>query len=192
MARYAKGHKGETRARIIELASKRFRKEGIDGVGVATLMADAGLTNGGFYAHFASKEELIKEAVLHGLGKLPGEATWEGEPDLPQLIRDYLSTKHRTDAASGCAMAALSGDLARRPAESRQAIEEKGMGLLRHIADGLPASVAAEERMPRAIAVFSHMLGTLQMARFVPDAEASEAILARGREEAMRIAGFAS
>ena len=153
-------------------------------------MAEAGLTNGGFYAHFASKEELIKEAVIHALGKLPGETTWEDEPDLPQLIRDYLSTKHRTDPAGGCAMAALSSDLSRRPAESRHAIEERGMALLEHIAAGLPGAIAAEERIPRAIAVFSQMLGALQMARFVPDPAVSEAILARGRAEAMRIAGF--
>lgn len=193
MARYEKGRKGETRRQIVDIASKRFRADGIDGVGIASLMADAGLTNGGFYAHFASKEELVKEAVVHALTEMPGEPARtlaEDVHDLPAFIGRYLSDTHRKNPAAGCAVAALSPDLMRRPAASRAAFQDAAMATIERIASGLPHTVDAAERMPRAIAVFSHAVGTLQMARFVLDDALSEAILARGKEEALRIAGF--
>ncbi len=193
MARYEKGRKGETRRHIVALASKRFRADGIDGVGIASLMAEAGLTNGGFYAHFASKEDLIKEAIVHALAEMPGEPTHrltEDGHDLPAFINRYLSNEHRKNPGAGCALAALSPELARRPSESRAAFQEEGMAIIKRIASGLPDTIEAAERMPRAIAVFSHLVGTLQMARFVQEETLSAAILARGRVEALRIAGL--
>ena len=193
MARYEKSRKGETRRRIVELASKRFRADGVDGVGVATLMADAGLTNGGFYAHFTSKEELVKEAVLHALAEMPGEVKREAgdeTTDLPAFIDRYLSKTHRDNPAAGCAVAALSPELTRRPPDSRAAFRDGGMATIERIAAGLAPTIEGTERRSRAFAVFSHLLGTLQMARFVVDGPVSEEILARGRDEALRIAGF--
>ena len=193
MARYEKGRKGETRRQIIEIASKRFRADGIDGVGIASLMAEAGLTNGGFYAHFASKEDLVREAVVHALVEMPGEPARtlaEDAHDLPAFVRRYLSTAHRDNPAGGCAVAALSPDLMRRPAASRVAFQTEGMATIERIASGLPGTIASNERLPRAFAIFSHLLGTLQMSRFVLDAAMSEAILARGHDEALRLADF--
>ncbi len=193
MARYEKGRKGETRRHIIELASKRLRAEGVDGVGVATLMGDAGLTNGGFYAHFASKEELVKEAVVHALSEgagWPTGASGEAGVDLRAFIERYLSPSHRDHPEAGCALAAMSPDLIRRPLASRAAFQQEGMAMIDRIAAGLPSAIEEPARRPRAFAVFSHLLGTLQLARFVTDAHMSEAILARGRAEAMRLAGF--
>ena len=195
MARYEKGRKGETRRQIIDIASKRFRAEGIDGVGIASIMAEAGLTNGGFYAHFESKEDLVREAIVQALVEMPGEPARtlaEDAHDLPAFINRYLSSSHREKPAAGCAVAALSPDLIRRPVASRLAFQDEGMATIERIASGLPNNVEAEERMPRAFAVFSHILGTLQMARFVLDDALSEAILSRGRDEALRIAGFNS
>jgi TetR/AcrR family transcriptional repressor of nem operon len=193
MSRYEKGRKGETRRHIIEVASKRFRADGVDAVGVASLMADAGLTNGGFYAHFTSKEDLIKEAVVSALADMPGDPGRKIEDkatDLPSFIDRYLSRGHRDRPSAGCAVAALSPELTRRPPASRAAFQEKGMRIIERIASGLPDHVGDADRLPRALAVFSHLVGTLQMARFMMDTELSEAILLRGRLEARRIAGF--
>ena len=194
MARYEKGRKGETRRRIVELASRRFRAEGVDGVGIASLMADAGLTNGGFYAHFASKEELIKEAILHAMSEVPAEASrlrTDAAYDLPTFIADYLSVEHRDHPETGCVMAALSPELTRRPAASRGAFQDESAATIDHIASALPSSVQNDDRIPRAIAVMSHLLGTLQVARLTVDRTLSAAILERGRSDALRLAGYA-
>jgi TetR/AcrR family transcriptional repressor of nem operon len=193
MARYEKGHKGETRRRIVELAARRFRAEGVDGVGIAKLMTNAGLTNGGFYAHFASKEELVKEAVVYALaerrGGLAADAV-KGVCDVPAFIDRYLSGTHRDHPEAGCAIAAMLPDLTRCPPASRIAFNEESKATLDYIAAGLPKSIDDNDRQPRAIAVFSHLLGTIQLARFVTEATLSDAILMRGRAEAKRLAGF--
>ena len=193
MARYEKGRKGETRARIVELASRRFRADGVDGVGIATLMADAGLTNGGFYAHFDSKEQLVKEAVLLALSEMPGEPARkvdDGTYDLAAFVDRYLSSAHRDHPEQGCAVAALSSDLMRRPAASRSAFQLEALATIDRIAAGLPAFVRPDDRRQLAFAVFAHLLGTIQMARLITDGPTSDAILARGRCEALRLAGY--
>ena len=193
MARYEKGHKGATRRRIIELAARRFRAEGVDGVGIAKLMTDAGLTNGGFYAHFASKEELVKEAVVHALAEMPARFAADaakGACDVPAYIDRYLSSTHRDHPEAGCAIAAMLPDLTRSPPASRVAFNEEAEATRDYIAAGLPGSIEKEERQPRALAVLAHLIGTLQLARFVTEATLSDAILLRGRAEAKRLAGF--
>src|SRR5437870_7130413 len=107
--RYGAEHKQATRRRIIEAAGRRFKQDGIDGSGIATLMSDAGLTNGAFYAHFASKDDLVAHAVadqLRGqhdvLTSLPS-----GRAALKDYIRGYLSAQHRDDPGTGCPNAAL-------------------------------------------------------------------------------------
>src|SRR6266508_1380213 len=109
VVRYRKEHKQATKRRIIETAGRRFKRDGIDGSGIAALMADAGLTNGAFYAHFASKEDLVASVVQEelrlqsvNLGMLaPGVAGVE------QLVRAYLSPEHRDHREAGCPSAAL-------------------------------------------------------------------------------------
>ena len=117
MARYGKDHKRLARERIIEAAGRRFKSDGIDGSGVATLMKDAGLTNGAFYGHFDSKEDLVstalgeelrsQRAILGGLE--PGRA------GLEQFIRVYLSVEHRDDVGGGCPSAALLDEIGAAP-----------------------------------------------------------------------------
>src|SRR5438132_7935702 len=104
MARYSSEHKQETRQRIIETASRRFKQDGIDGSGVATLMADAGLTNGAFYAHFESKDDLVAKVVADQLrnqaetfGALP-----PGRAGLEEFLGAYLSPQHRDNPRDGC------------------------------------------------------------------------------------------
>ena len=107
--RYSKDQKQATRARILQAAGRRFKQDGIDGAGVATLMSDAGLTNGGFYAHFSSKEDLVANVLAdqlraqrHSFDDQPSDR--EG---LEAFVRSYLSPEHRDQSADGCPSAAL-------------------------------------------------------------------------------------
>ena len=107
--RYGKERKQETRRRIIQTAGRRFKRDGIDGSGIATLMSDAGLTNGAFYAHFASKEDLVANVLAEQL-RVQRESFRAAPSDragLESLIRAYLSPEHRDQSADGCPSAAL-------------------------------------------------------------------------------------
>src|ERR687897_1862107 len=115
MARYGKDHKQATRRRIVEAAGRRLKRDGIDGSGVATLMADAGLTNGAFYAHFASKEDLVTTAVADELRTQSENlgAVAPGRGGVEQLVRAYLSPEHRDNPEDGCPSAALLDEIGR-------------------------------------------------------------------------------
>src|SRR5437870_10106638 len=109
MARYGKEHKQATKRRIVEAAGRRLKRDGIDGSGVARLMADAGLTNGAFYAHFESKEDLVANALVEQLRE-QRESFSAQPPDrtgLEQIVRAYLSVEHRDNPQCGCVSAAL-------------------------------------------------------------------------------------
>ena len=115
MARYDVEHKGETRRRIVETAGRRLKQDGIDGSGIAALMSDAGLTNGAFYAHFESKDDLVASVVADQLraqravlSSLPA-----GQGALEEFIRDYLSPRHRDQPSTGCPSAALLDEIGR-------------------------------------------------------------------------------
>ena len=115
MARYDKEHKEATRRRIIETAGRRFKQDGIDGSGIATLMGDAGLTNGAFYAHFDSKDDLVATVVGEELGRQAaafGELP-PGRAGLEEFVRWYLSRDHRDHRDTGCPSAALLDEIGR-------------------------------------------------------------------------------
>src|SRR5215213_10079075 len=118
MARYGKEHKDITRRRIIDAASKRFKQDGFDGAGVATLMADAGLTNGAFYAHFDSKEDLVANALAEQLREQ--RERFRAQP-VQQIVRGYLSVEHRDDPEGGCPSAALLDEIARSTDATKRA-----------------------------------------------------------------------
>jgi TetR/AcrR family transcriptional repressor of nem operon len=187
MARYEKGHKEETRRRVVEIAAERFRSDGIERVGVASLMADAGLTHGGFYAHFPSKEALVKEAVLFALNETPTSGL-----DLRSFIETYLSPEHRDGAAKGCAVAALGPEMARRPRSTRNAFGKAIQRQAAHIASGLPEAAAPESNIAIAWEVYAQIIGCLQLSRIVSDKKLSGSLLSRGRMNALRMAGLDS
>src|SRR5690242_6099724 len=115
VARYDKEHKQVTRQRILQTAGRRLKQDGIDGSGVATLMADAGLTNGAFYAHFKSKDDLVANVVADQL-RAQAEAfraLSPGRAGLEEFLRDYLSPQHRDNPGSGCTSAALLDEIGR-------------------------------------------------------------------------------
>jgi AcrR family transcriptional regulator len=126
MARSAAERKAETRRRIIETASERFKQDGIDGSGIATLMSDAGLTNGAFYAHFSSKGDLVANVVADqlraqrdSLSSLPS-----GRDALEAFVREYLSPRHRDHPGTGCPNAALLDEIGRCDDAVRDAYTE--------------------------------------------------------------------
>src|ERR1700751_5570290 len=110
--RYEKGHKDTTRQRIVEVASRQFREHGLAAVGIAGIMSDAGLTNGAFYAHFDSKEDLVREVLSHAgfRNKLKAAESGAG---LQSAIRGYFSGRHRDNPGGGCPTLALVAAIAR-------------------------------------------------------------------------------
>ena len=140
MARYGSEHKQATRQRIVETAGRRFKQDGIDGSGISTLMKDADLTNGAFYAHFPSKEDLVTAVVSAQLAeqsvKFEAQAAEPG--GLERIVREYLTLDHRDDRECGCPSAALLDEIDRCPDATRQAYTA---GLL-SLVDGIAAHVA--------------------------------------------------
>jgi TetR/AcrR family transcriptional repressor of nem operon len=186
--RYSKGHKQATRQRILEAAGRRFKQDGIDGAGVATLMSDAGLTNGAFYAHFESKDDLVANVLADQLRAQRHSVDAE-PPDragLEAFIRAYLSPEHRDQCADGCPSAALLEEIARRPAATRQVFTDELMGVIDDIASRLDPTHVDAARTD-ALTLFGFMVGTLQLARALTDRDLSDQILARGVATALKL-----
>lgn len=192
--RYEKGHKEETRRRIVESAARRFRKDGIEATGIAGLMAEAGLTHGGFYAHFPSKDDLVRSAVDTAMkgtvadhAAAAAAARDEGGDGLEIIVRRYLSRAHRDQPETGCAIASLAAELARSPAQTRAALAQDADELIALIASELSDPGATDARS-RAAMVLALMVGALQLARTTPDEAASDALLSAGRKAALALA----
>ncbi|MBU6449053.1 MAG: TetR/AcrR family transcriptional regulator [Rhodospirillales bacterium] len=185
--RFAKGHKEQTKQRIIETAATKFRRDGVAATGIAGLMAEAGLTHGGFYAHFSSKEDLVSQALAAALDQNAARRTHES---VEALIRRYLCPAHRDTPEQGCATAALVSEIARHEPETRATFTARLRTQLAQITSALPPETdeAARERL--AIGLFGVMLGCLQMARAVNDPAFSDKILESGVEAARKLAGL--
>ena len=186
--RYSTDHKQATRQRIIEAAGRRFKQDGIDGAGVAAVMSDAGLTNGAFYAHFTSKEDLVADVLADQLRAQ--RKSFDAQPPdrrgLEAFIRSYLSPQHRDQCADGCPSAALLDEIARRPAATKQVFTVELMGVIDDIASRLDPTDAEAARTD-ALTLFGLMLGTLQLARALTDRDLSDQLLARSVEKAMKL-----
>lgn len=188
--RYSQDHKQATRQRILEAAGRRFKQDGIDGAGVATLMSDAGLTNGAFYAHFSSKEDLVANVLADQLRAQRQSfhdqpSNWAG---LEAFVRSYLSPQHRDESADGCPSAALLDEIARRPNKTRDVFTSEVMGVVDDIASRFHATDAEAARAD-ALTVFGLMLGTVQLARTLTDRKLSDRLLAQGAETALKMLG---
>jgi TetR/AcrR family transcriptional repressor of nem operon len=186
--RYGKDQKEATRRRILEVAGRRFKEDGIDGAGVAAVMSDAGLTNGAFYGHFTSKEDLVANVLADQLRTQRDgfDAQPAGRAGLEVIIRAYLSPQHRDHCADGCPSAALLDEIARRPAATRQVFCAELMGVIDDIAARLDPTDAEASRAD-ALTVFGLLIGTLQLARALTDRDLSDQLLARGVETALKL-----
>jgi TetR/AcrR family transcriptional regulator, transcriptional repressor for nem operon len=183
--RYEKGHRDATRERIIEVASRQFRENGVAAVGLAGIMSDAGLTNGAFYTHFESKEDLVQAVVSSTLHRR--ETALQTASGLEAMIRDYLSPKHRDGAGRGCPTAALVAEIARHPTTTRDAFTTKVSRFVELIAAQLQAGSAGERRR-NALAIYGMMVGSLQLARAVNDKSFSDEILESAVSAALALA----
>jgi TetR/AcrR family transcriptional regulator, transcriptional repressor for nem operon len=184
--RYDKEHKEATRQRIIETAGRRFKTDGFDGSGVATLMADAGLTNGAFYAHFESKDDLVATVVGEQLTRQAEtmKALAPGRDGLAQFIREYLTAKHRDNPGLGCPSAALLDEIGRSGDETKQAYTTGTKAIVEEIVLRLgPGDRKASRRT--ALALFSLLVGTMQLSRAISDRKFSDQVLAQGRLTAL-------
>jgi TetR/AcrR family transcriptional regulator, transcriptional repressor for nem operon len=186
--RYSKGHKQATRQRIVEVAGRRFKRDGIDGAGVATLMSDAGLTNGAFYAHFESKEDLVANVLADQLRAQ--RQSFDAQPSdragLEAFIRSYLAPEHRDQCAEGCPSAALLDEIGRRSDATRQVFTDELMAVIDDIALRLDPT-RGEAARTDALTIFGLMVGILQLARALTDRDLSDQLLARGVETALRL-----
>ena len=186
--RYGKDQKQATRRRIVQAAGRRFKQDGIDGAGVATVMSDAGLTNGAFYHHFTSKEDLVANVLADQLRaqRQSFQAQPEDRSGLEAIIRSYLSPQHRDQYADGCPSAALLDEIDRRPAATKQVFTDELLGIADDIAARLDPS-DPEAARTHALAIFGFMIGTLQLARALTDRDLSDQLLARGVETALKL-----
>jgi TetR/AcrR family transcriptional regulator, transcriptional repressor for nem operon len=186
--RYGKEHKQATRQRIIEAAGRRLKSDGIDGSGVATLMADAGLTNGAFYAHFASKEDLVATAVADQL-RTQSESlrtVAPGRAGVEQLVRAYLSAEHRDSPEDGCPAAALLDEIGRCADATKQAFTDGALAFIDDIAARLSPH---DPRSARAttLSVYALMVGTLQLSRALADRQLADEVLEHGIHNALAL-----
>lgn len=184
--RYSKEHKQETHARIVKKASVRLREKGAHGIGVADLMKEAGLTHGGFYAHFDSREALVIEAFAYAMDR--STERWrkiaeQTAPDkrLATIVESYLTSVHRDDPGHGCAVPTLGAEIARESPKTRKAFAAKLEQMIDMMADQV-LDVPRKAARKQAIAALATMMGTLVLSRIAGNGEVSDEILGAGRE----------
>jgi TetR/AcrR family transcriptional repressor of nem operon len=191
--RYSKEHKFQTHARIVKRASVKLREKGAHGIGVADLMKDAGLTHGGFYAHFDSREALVIEAFTHAMDrsterwrKLSNETPVEKR--LSTVVNAYLAPTHRDDPGHGCAVPTLGAEIARESAKTRRVFSGRMEQMIDMLADQFH-DVPRKTARKRATAALATMMGSLVMARVAGSDELSDEILKSGRDAVLGRAG---
>jgi len=188
--RYAKGHKDSSHERILKVAARKFRRQGIAATGMTGIMSEAGLTNGGFYSHFGSKSDLVRKGLERALDEqlrrlsetdvVPGE--------LSALIRSYLSAEHRDRPDVGCASAALLPEIGRQPRSVRKAYTARLREIIEQLKRRLPRKTSNRAAQEAAIGIFAVLVGSLQLARAAEDSSMSDARLAAGIRAAIALA----
>jgi TetR/AcrR family transcriptional repressor of nem operon len=185
MARYGKEHKQTTRRRIVDAAGRRLKRDGIDGSGIATLMADAGLTNGAFYAHFDSKDDLVANALAEQLREQRDRLSAQS---VEQIVSAYLAIQHRDDREGGCPSAALLDEIGRATDATKRVYTD---GLL-NVIDDLAARLASHDPSSvrvKTLSVFALLIGTLQVSRALADRQLADEILEQGIQNALALLG---
>ena len=190
--RYKAEHKDETRTKVLRAAATAMRVHGPDGVGVADIMRSAGLTHGGFYAHFRNKDELVAQAVTQmftDAGRRWDRATADLPPQqaLATYIDAYLATAHRDDVSRGCPLTCVAMDLSRQTGAARAAFDEGVAGLLARLTGWLPPEADAKNL---AASLITEMVGAVTLSRAVSDPALSNRILHNARTSVRARAGL--
>lgn len=165
----------EHRARILEAAGRLFREKGFEAVTVAEVMKAAGLTHGGFYGHFASKDDLVAQALSHAL-----EASLGKTADPRAFIDDYLSAKHRDNPGSGCPTAGLAAETRHEGAAAQAAMTAGLRQQIDGLSRALPGETDADKRR-KAIGSWAAMVGAVILSRAVDDPALSDEVLGETR-----------
>lgn len=191
--RYPDSHKEETRARVVKAAAAAVRAKGPDGVGVAEIMKEAGLTHGGFYAHFPSKEALVAAAVGEAFdqgrrrfGRLTGGLT--GLDALGAFVDSYVSMEHRAAPERGCPVATIASDLPRQGPAVRAVFDVGVSKLIGRVAHWLPGDVADREGL--ASSLVAEMAGVVSLSRAVSDDAMAARFLDQSRRRIRARAGL--
>lgn len=190
--RYDAEHKQKTRQRVLDEAAKAIREQGPHRLGVAGIMARAGLTHGGFYAHFPSKEAFVSEAIAHMFEAAPRLEAVEGQSPREALVGYidlYLSRRHRDTRAGGCPLPYLAVDAPRLSEASRERYARGVANLTERIAEHLVA-LGREHPQDEASSVLAELVGAMTLARAEPDPNRSDAILERSRAHLKRRLGL--
>jgi len=176
--------KSRTHAKILKVAAKRFRELGLDGIGVADVMKQAGVTVGAFYKHFKSRDELVVEALGTAFKDIDA---WEKHAEtLPQLLESYLTEAHRDGPGAGCAMGALLGDMSRASKSAKTVYTARIKHSLAVTAGLLPSEENADKR-GRALLILSSLLGAINLSRAVSDPTLSREILDQVRRQLVEL-----
>jgi TetR/AcrR family transcriptional regulator, transcriptional repressor for nem operon len=183
--RYSDGHKQETRAKVLKAAAHAVRAKGPDGVAVGEVMAEAGLTHGGFYAHFANKEALIVAAIEEAFDESRRRfaALTEGlgpQAAMAAFVDAYVSTAHRQSRARGCPVTALASELPRQPEAVRAAFDAGLRSMIARIARWLPETEVDREGL--AASLMAEMAGAVTLSRAMADDDLADQLLAGCRE----------
>jgi TetR/AcrR family transcriptional repressor of nem operon len=188
--RYRPEHKGEIHQKIVKDASRRIRTEGLTGAAVSTVMRDTGLTHGGFYKHFGSKDQLVMESLSEAFGEMADRLAQAGEQSQPgtawkAIVKAYLSPEHCDHAECGCPLAALAPELARADATMKAQILGEMTKYKNRMLPFMPGRRTADKE--RAFfAIFSTMVGTIEMARVLPEPAMRAKVLATARDFLLR------
>ena len=179
--RYEPDHKQRTHWRIVESAARQFRAEGMNGPGVAKLMRASGLTHGGFYKHFASKDELFAEAIDESVREIGSRLTdWAshagGGESWKEIVSKYLSIEHCEHPGMGCPIAALAPDIARAPGSLRKKIRGSMEAYKKQSVDFMPGR-DIEEKQKKFVLIFTAMVGAMSVARTMSDKAEKEELL---------------
>lgn len=184
--RYSAKHKAQTHAKLLKKAAEHFRGQGLQGTGIAKLMGRMGLTHGGFYGHFANKNDLVAatlaemfaESVQHMKNAVAGAAKGE---EVGAIVNSYLSAEHRDHPEQGCLLPVLAPEIAHQPLSVRKAYTRGFNEQVGKLAQFMPGEDEAGRR-ERARVLMAGMAGTMMFARAVSDRELSDQILAHGRD----------
>lgn len=178
--RYSEDHKAKTHQRIIEEAALRFRRDGVGATGLQPLMKALGLTHGGFYAHFKSKDELVETALQHAAQEQDKTIALmtQGETPLQSLIKGYLSTQHRNNPGAGCPLPTMSAELGQR-GEASEATDS----LVRNLQGLIEKYLPGEDVSDESVLMLSAMVGALLLSRSVKDPQLADRLLKTTRAQ---------
>jgi TetR/AcrR family transcriptional repressor of nem operon len=188
--RYEPEHKKQTRDRIVRNAARKLRAEGMSGPGVASVMKASGLTVGGFYKHFRSKDELLADAIAMGFSEFGGKAhallkNVPRQDWWKEIVRWYLSPEHCDHPDTGCPVASLAPDIVRAKLTIRRRIASQVKGLVEEWVEFMPGATAAE-RERNFLVIFSAMAGAVSTARLFTEPAERQKVLANVRDYLLR------